>query len=51
MIDKIPLRTGLPVAALVFAFVVALAYACLKFYDEPVRAWLQRKVFGRVETR
>jgi peptidoglycan/LPS O-acetylase OafA/YrhL len=46
--NKVPLRTGLPVAALVFLFVVALAYACLKWYDEPVRAWLNRKVLGRV---
>ena len=45
--NKIPLRTGLPVASLVFVFVVALAYACLKFYDEPFRAWLQRRVLGR----
>lgn len=50
--SKISLRTGLPVAALVFLFVVALAYACLKFYDEPVRAWLSRRVMGRaVEAR
>jgi peptidoglycan/LPS O-acetylase OafA/YrhL len=46
--NKVPLRTGLPVAGLVFLFVVALAYACLKLYDEPVRAWLGRKVLGRV---
>jgi peptidoglycan/LPS O-acetylase OafA/YrhL len=45
--NKISLRSGLPVAGLVFVFVVALAYACLKFYDEPVRAWLNRKVLGR----
>jgi peptidoglycan/LPS O-acetylase OafA/YrhL len=46
--NKVSLRMGLPVAALVFLFVVALAYACLKFYDEPVRVWLSRKVLGRV---
>ena len=49
--NKISLRTGLPVAALVFLFVVALAYACLKLYDEPMRAWLQRKVLGREVSR
>lgn len=45
---KVPLRTGLPMAALTFLFVVALAYACLKWYDEPVRAWLSQKVLRRV---
>ena len=45
--NKIPLRTGWPVAALTFLIVVALAYACLKLYDEPVRAWLQQKMLGR----
>ncbi|RZK37787.1 MAG: acyltransferase [Hymenobacter sp.] len=46
--DKVPLRTGLPVAGLAFLFMVALAYACLKWYDEPVRAWLGQKVLGNV---
>ncbi|WP_151089383.1 acyltransferase family protein [Hymenobacter baengnokdamensis] len=40
---KIPLRTGWPVAALVFVAAVILAYGCLKFYDEPVREWLKKR--------
>lgn len=40
---KVPLREGLPVAALVYLSAVVLAYACLKLYDEPVREWLRRK--------
>jgi peptidoglycan/LPS O-acetylase OafA/YrhL len=38
------LRDGWPVAALVFLAAVAIAYACLKFYDEPTRDWLKKKV-------
>ena len=41
---KVSLREGLPVAALVYLAAVALAYACLKLYDEPVREWLRKKV-------
>ena len=41
---KVSLREGLPVAALVYLAAVALAYASLKLYDEPVREWLRRKV-------
>jgi peptidoglycan/LPS O-acetylase OafA/YrhL len=33
-----------PVAVLVFISAVVIAYACLKFYDEPVRRWLKKKV-------
>ena len=40
---KVSVRDGLPVAALTFGTAVALAYAALKLYDEPVRAWLGRK--------
>lgn len=32
-----------PVSALVFFGSIAVAYACLKWYDEPVRRWLQKK--------
>ncbi|MVN77347.1 acyltransferase family protein [Hymenobacter sp. HMF4947] len=41
---KIPWRDALPVAVLVFLLAVGIAYACLKFYDEPVRQWLKKKV-------
>jgi peptidoglycan/LPS O-acetylase OafA/YrhL len=40
------LREGLPVATLVYLAAVALAYGCLKFYDEPVREWLRKKVLA-----
>jgi peptidoglycan/LPS O-acetylase OafA/YrhL len=46
MTNKVPVRQGLPVAAVTFAAAVTLAYACLKWYDEPVRAWLQRKLLA-----
>ncbi|HET7898008.1 MAG TPA: acyltransferase, partial [Flavisolibacter sp.] len=41
--NKIPLREGFPYGLLVFLAAIALAYACLKLYDEPVRAWLKKK--------
>ena len=31
-----------PVVVMVFALNIALAYACLKLYDEPVRRWLTK---------
>jgi peptidoglycan/LPS O-acetylase OafA/YrhL len=34
---------ALPQALLLFAGSIALAYAALKWYDEPVRKWLKRK--------
>lgn len=42
--NKLPFRDALPVNLLVFASSIALAYACLKLYDEPVRRWLKKKV-------
>ncbi|RZK30577.1 MAG: acyltransferase [Hymenobacter sp.] len=41
---KVSVKNGLPVAIPVFLAAVALAYACLKLYDEPVRKWLQKKL-------
>jgi len=32
------------VAALVYLAAVLLAYVCLKFYDEPVREWLRKRM-------
>ncbi|MDB5258652.1 MAG: acyltransferase [Chitinophagaceae bacterium] len=46
--NKIPLAQALPIGLLVFLFCVALAYACLKLYDEPVRLWLKKKVLDRI---
>lgn len=43
---KVPLRTAYPYSFLVFFSCIALAYACLKWYDEPVRSWLRKKVLG-----
>lgn len=41
--DKIPLSEGWPWGLFVFAASIGVAYACLKLYDEPVRAWLRKK--------
>lgn len=45
--NNVSLREGYPVGLLVFAAAIALAYASLKWYDEPVRAWLQKKRVSR----
>ena len=34
----------IPVACALFVFFILLAYAALKLYDEPVRAWLNKKL-------
>jgi len=44
---KPTLRQALPFALLVFLSSVALAYACLKLYDEPLRRWLNKKVLQK----
>ena len=36
-------RTGVLLGILLLVSSVTIAYACLKLYDEPVRAWLQRR--------
>jgi len=41
---KMPLREAYPVALLVLGGSIAIAYACLKLYDEPVRQWLTKKI-------
>jgi peptidoglycan/LPS O-acetylase OafA/YrhL len=43
----VALRDGLPVAAATFVACVALAWLLLKYYDEPVRAWLTRRWMER----
>lgn len=40
---KLSFSQSYPQAILVFVAAVAIAYACLKWYDEPVRKWLKRK--------
>jgi peptidoglycan/LPS O-acetylase OafA/YrhL len=41
--DIYTLRACWPAALLVIASSVALAYLCLKFYDEPIRRWLSKR--------
>jgi peptidoglycan/LPS O-acetylase OafA/YrhL len=41
--NKMPISYAFSVGMVVLISSIALAYACLKLYDEPVRAWLQRK--------
>jgi peptidoglycan/LPS O-acetylase OafA/YrhL len=41
---KVLLAEAFPVGLLVFFSCIALAYAALKLYDEPIRRWLQRKL-------
>lgn len=40
---KLSIQQAWPQAILVVVSSIALAYAALKFYDEPVRAWLKKK--------
>ena len=41
----LPTETHVFVAVSIFILAVAIAYASLKLYDEPVREWLKRKLF------
>lgn len=45
---KLTLGQALPFALLTFFGSILLAYACLKWYDEPVRRWLKRRVLMKV---
>lgn len=40
---KIPFSQSWPVALLLLISAIAIAYACLKLYDEPVRKWLGKR--------
>lgn len=42
-----PLDTHIWVAVSIFIASVAVAYACLKVYDEPVREWLKQRLLYR----
>lgn len=44
---KIPVAQALPVTLFVFLASIVLAYACLKWYDEPVRLWLKNKLLSK----
>jgi peptidoglycan/LPS O-acetylase OafA/YrhL len=57
--NKIPAAKGMPGVPsgegmvgtlLLFVVAVSVAYACLKLYDEPVRAWLKAK-WGRIAAK
>ncbi|MDH7460153.1 acyltransferase [Chitinophagaceae bacterium 26-R-25] len=48
---KIPLKEAYPVTIAVFVCAVAIAYACLKWYDEPVRAWLNKQAKAPVKVK
>ena len=41
--NKAPLRETYPMALLVLASAIFIAWICLKFYDEPLRKWLTKK--------
>ena len=41
--NKIPMSYGLRWGAVLFVSSIAIAYACLKLYDEPVREWLRKR--------
>ncbi|RZJ73194.1 acyltransferase [Flavobacterium sp.] len=41
--NKISMAQGWPYMILTFVVAIALAYGCLKLYDEPVRNWLRKK--------
>ncbi len=43
---KVSLRDGYRIALLVLTSAILIAYACLKFYDEPVRRWLKKKILA-----
>lgn len=41
---KVSIKDGAPIAIVTLLAAIAIAYACLKLYDEPVRKWLRRKL-------
>lgn len=48
---KVPLKDAYPITILTFVGAVSIAYACLKWYDEPIRKWLNRKVFAKTDVK
>jgi peptidoglycan/LPS O-acetylase OafA/YrhL len=48
---KVPAGPGALVGAGVFVAAVAIAYACLKLYDEPARRWLGGKLLAQARSR
>ena len=45
--NKIPLRDAWPIALLVLFLSIVIAYACLKFYDIPLRKWLGKRFISK----
>ena len=45
--NKVSLSKGWPVGVLLLITSIAIAYSCLKFYDEPVRNWLSKKFLSK----
>lgn len=45
--DHVPVRVGAPMGVLLVVTAITVAYASLKLYDEPVRAWLSRRFLAR----
>jgi len=41
--NKVPMLKGVAAGGLILVICSALAYACLKLYDEPVRKWLTKR--------
>lgn len=45
--NKVPMDYGIWIGLLLFVVSVAIAYASLKLYDEPVRKWLARRFLAK----
>jgi peptidoglycan/LPS O-acetylase OafA/YrhL len=41
--NKMSITKSYPMAILVYVSSILIAYACLKWYDEPVRKWLSKR--------
>ncbi|HXB35616.1 MAG TPA: hypothetical protein VNV35_19445, partial [Puia sp.] len=48
--NHVEMGPGLIVGLVLLIVSIALAYACLKWYDEPLRAWLKAK-WGGIKTK
>ncbi|WP_083257134.1 acyltransferase family protein [Arcticibacter eurypsychrophilus] len=45
--NKVPVSYGIPMGLLLIIVSIAVAYGCLKLYDEPVREWLKKRFLIR----
>ena len=48
-VDHLSMRKTFPVALLVLFGSILISYACLRFYDQPVRNWLKKCYLPRVK--